>query len=280
MSPRTCTVDFGLAFNVLATRSTNFSALIDGQPATVALDMQLKAPWSLAARFDIPRVPLAWLGRVPQAARYITNPSGVVRASGELAGTWKPLRLRGQGHVGGRSLEANGVAIDSRSVKPGELFVALKDARDGHDFVVDARANGAAAAMISRSVDEGPALIVDDTLDGLRKLALASRKRSAAIRVAVTGSVGKTSVKEALAAVFRRAGKAHASEKSYNNHWGVPLTLARMPRGRPALVVLALLESYGYLAHVLVEGRNREQRDMLAAARWVAEILAGHARRG
>jgi UDP-N-acetylmuramoyl-tripeptide--D-alanyl-D-alanine ligase len=124
----------------------------------------------------------------------------------------------------------NGVAIDSRTVKPGELFVALQDQRDGHEFVADARAKGAAAAMIARSVDEGPSLIVDDTLDGLRKLALASRQRSAAIRVAVTGSVGKTSVKEALAAVFRRAGKAHASEKSYNNHWGVPLTLARMPR--------------------------------------------------
>ncbi len=123
-----------------------------------------------------------------------------------------------------------GVAIDSRTLRPGELFVALKDVRDGHDFVADARARGATAAMVARAVDEGPSLIVEDTLEGLRRLAVASRDRSAAIRVAVTGSVGKTSVKEALAAVFRRAGRAHASEKSYNNHWGVPLSLARMPR--------------------------------------------------
>jgi UDP-N-acetylmuramoyl-tripeptide--D-alanyl-D-alanine ligase len=124
----------------------------------------------------------------------------------------------------------SGVAIDSRAIRPGDLFVALKDARDGHDYVAAARANGAAAAMVSRFIDEGPSLIVENTLEGLRGLALAARQRSAAIRVAVTGSVGKTSVKETLAAVFRRAGRAHASEKSYNNHWGVPLTLARMPR--------------------------------------------------
>jgi UDP-N-acetylmuramoyl-tripeptide--D-alanyl-D-alanine ligase len=124
----------------------------------------------------------------------------------------------------------SGISIDSRTVLTGEMFVALQAERDGHDFVADARAKGAAAVMVSRSVDEGPGLVVKDTLEGLRGLAKAARERSAAIRVAVTGSVGKTSVKEALAAVFRRAGRAHASEKSYNNHWGAPLSLARMPR--------------------------------------------------
>jgi UDP-N-acetylmuramoyl-tripeptide--D-alanyl-D-alanine ligase len=123
-----------------------------------------------------------------------------------------------------------GIAIDSRALDPGDLFVALIDSRDGHDFVAAARENGAAAALVARPVDDGPSLIVEDTLEGLRRLALASRERSAAIRVAVTGSVGKTSVKESLAAVFRLAGRAHASEKSYNNHWGAPLSLARMPR--------------------------------------------------
>lgn len=135
--------------------------------------------------------------------------------------------------TGGRAVgrwAATGVAIDTRELKPGDLFVALKDARDGHDFVADARAKGAAAVLVSRSVDEGPAVVVKDTLEGLRALGLAARDRSPAIRVAVTGSVGKTSVKEALLAVFRRAGRAHASEKSFNNHWGAPLSLARMPR--------------------------------------------------
>ena len=84
---------------------------------------------------------------------------------------------------------ATGVAIDSRTLKPGDLFVALKDARDGHDFVASARAGGAAAALVERGVDEGPALIVPDALDALRGLAVAARARSAAIRVAVTGSV-------------------------------------------------------------------------------------------
>jgi len=126
---------------------------------------------------------------------------------------------------------ARGISIDTRSLKPGDLFVALRDQRDGHDFVPDAMARGAAAALVSNP-DCGPGakLVVGDTLDGLRGLARAARERSPAIRVAVTGSVGKTSIKEALSAVFRSVGTAHASQKSYNNHWGVPLTLAMMPK--------------------------------------------------
>jgi UDP-N-acetylmuramoyl-tripeptide--D-alanyl-D-alanine ligase len=133
--------------------------------------------------------------------------------------------------VGDTGWTCSGVSIDSRTVEPGDLFVALRDERDGHDFAADAMKRGAAACMISRD-DMGvePALQVRDTLDALRSLGEAARDRCDAIRVAVTGSVGKTSVKEALAAVFRAAGPAHWSVKSYNNHWGVPLTLARMPR--------------------------------------------------
>jgi UDP-N-acetylmuramoyl-tripeptide--D-alanyl-D-alanine ligase len=131
---------------------------------------------------------------------------------------------------GGAGWAASGVAIDSRALAPGDLFVALKDQRDGHDFVPAAFAAGACAALVSRSVEAGPELIVDDVLEGLRALGRAARDRSPAIRVAVTGSVGKTGVKEALRAVFAAAGRAHASERSYNNHWGAPLTLARMPR--------------------------------------------------
>jgi UDP-N-acetylmuramoyl-tripeptide--D-alanyl-D-alanine ligase len=125
----------------------------------------------------------------------------------------------------------DGVSIDTRSLKSGDLFVALKDARDGHDFVDNAYAAGAGAAFVSRDVLGGrPGLIVDDVLPALERLGLAARARTGAVCAAVTGSVGKTSVKEMLARIYRAAGKAHWSDKSFNNHWGVPLTLARMPR--------------------------------------------------
>jgi UDP-N-acetylmuramoyl-tripeptide--D-alanyl-D-alanine ligase len=134
------------------------------------------------------------------------------------------------GALRGEDWTCGGVSIDTRSIMPGDLFVALEDIRDGHEFVVDAMARGAAACLISKPVQApGPALKVDDTLTALRALGEAARDRSDAIRIAVTGSVGKTSVKEALAAVMRKLGTAHWSVKSYNNHWGVPLTLARMP---------------------------------------------------
>ena len=133
--------------------------------------------------------------------------------------------------LGETDWQSSGVSIDTRSLEPGDLFVALKDVRDGHEFAKAAMEKGAAACLVSRG-DLGvePALQVKDTLDALRALGTAARDRSDAIRVAVTGSVGKTSVKEALATVFRADGPAHWSVKSYNNHWGVPLTLSRMPR--------------------------------------------------
>ena len=130
-------------------------------------------------------------------------------------------------------IAVSGVSIDSRGVGAGELFVALRDARDGHDFVADALARGAACAMVDRApagVAEGaPLLQVADTLAGLTALGVAGRARSPARFVAVTGSVGKTSTKEMLAAGLSAAGRVHAAAASYNNHWGVPLTLARMP---------------------------------------------------
>jgi UDP-N-acetylmuramoyl-tripeptide--D-alanyl-D-alanine ligase len=109
--------------------------------------------------------------------------------------------------------------------------VALKDVRDGHDFVANAFAAGAEAALVSRDVlGAHPGLMVGDVLDGLEKLGLAARARNSGVISAVTGSVGKTSVKEMLARIYRAAGRAHWSDKSFNNHWGVPLTLARMHR--------------------------------------------------
>ena len=134
--------------------------------------------------------------------------------------------------TGGRAtaaFEAQGVSIDSRSVVSGDLFVALAGVRDGHEFIPGALASGAAASLAARPVD-GPAVIVEDTFKALEKLGNTARTRAErARRAAVTGSVGKTSVTRAVEAGLRLAGKAHASVKSYNNHIGVPLTLARMP---------------------------------------------------
>ncbi|EPX82187.1 UDP-N-acetylmuramoyl-tripeptide--D-alanyl-D-alanine ligase [Salipiger mucosus] len=138
--------------------------------------------------------------------------------------------------TGGRatgSWAANGVSIDTRTLAEGDLFVALKAARDGHDFVPQALEAGAAAALVSH-VPEGlpedaPLLVVDDVQAGLEALGRAARDRTRAQVVAVTGSVGKTSTKEMLRTVLGAQGSVHAAEKSYNNHWGVPLTLARMP---------------------------------------------------
>lgn len=138
--------------------------------------------------------------------------------------------------TGGRATtdwQATGLSIDTRSLVAGDLFVALTAARDGHDFVAQALAQGAAAALVSRVPDnvsaDAPLLIVPDVLDALRALGAAGRARSRAKVVAVTGSVGKTSTKEMLRVMLSEFGRVHAAEASFNNHWGVPITLARLP---------------------------------------------------
>jgi len=126
---------------------------------------------------------------------------------------------------------ANGVTFDSREVIGGELFVALTgETTDGHRFLDSARSRGAAGLLVSAPTD-GPHVLVADTMLALRALAAAARDRSAAVRIGVTGSVGKTGTKEALKLALERfvTGRVHASVKSYNNHTGVPLSLARMP---------------------------------------------------
>jgi UDP-N-acetylmuramoyl-tripeptide--D-alanyl-D-alanine ligase len=134
------------------------------------------------------------------------------------------------------SKSIKGVSIDSRSIAEGDLFVAIKgDKMDGHDYVVAALNAGAGAAMVSRSaanmIAAGPVLTVaDDPLRGLENLGRAARARSQAQLIAVTGSVGKTSTKEMLRVALAASGETHASAASFNNHWGVPLTLARFPR--------------------------------------------------
>jgi UDP-N-acetylmuramoyl-tripeptide--D-alanyl-D-alanine ligase len=128
-----------------------------------------------------------------------------------------------------------GISIDTRTVVPGEAFFAIKgDNRDGHDFVAAALEAGAGLAVIAADrragfPEDAPLLVVADVLDGLRDLARAARARSPAKIIGVTGSVGKTGTKEALRLTLAKDGETHASVASYNNHWGVPLSLARCP---------------------------------------------------
>jgi UDP-N-acetylmuramoyl-tripeptide--D-alanyl-D-alanine ligase len=128
-----------------------------------------------------------------------------------------------------------GMSIDTRTITPGEAFFAIKgDNRDGHDFVQAALAARAGLAVVSAARRDdfprnAPLLVVPDVLEGLRDLARAARARAGAKIIAVTGSVGKTGTKEALRLALGRSGETHASVASYNNHWGVPLSLARCP---------------------------------------------------
>ena len=130
---------------------------------------------------------------------------------------------------------AAGVSIDSRTLEYNDLFVALEGPnQDGHNYVAAALKAGAAAAIVRRIPDGlpggAPLLLVDDTLEALNRLGEAARQRVGADLIAVTGSVGKTGTKEALRHCLGEQGPTHASAGSYNNHWGVPLSLARMPQ--------------------------------------------------
>lgn len=131
---------------------------------------------------------------------------------------------------------ATGLSIDTRTLKPGDLFVALRgDHLDGHAYVAQALAKGAAAVMVDHLPDDVPAdapvLLVNDTFTGIQTLGMAARARCGGHIIAVTGSVGKTGTKEMLAAAFAPLGQVHASKASFNNHWGVPFTLSSMHAG-------------------------------------------------
>jgi UDP-N-acetylmuramoyl-tripeptide--D-alanyl-D-alanine ligase len=138
--------------------------------------------------------------------------------------------------VGTQPEGITGISIDSRSIAAGEAFFAIKGDRvDGHDFASIAVANGASLIVVSEAKLPAmgrltiPMIVVDDVLAALGRLAVAARQRSRAKIVAVTGSVGKTTTKEMLRHVLAPSGRVHAAVASFNNHWGVPLTLARMP---------------------------------------------------
>ncbi|MCG7391706.1 UDP-N-acetylmuramoylalanyl-D-glutamyl-2,6-diaminopimelate--D-alanyl-D-alanine ligase [Microvirga sp. ACRRW] len=137
--------------------------------------------------------------------------------------------------VGSGFKQATGASIDTRTLEPGDLYFAIKgDVHDGHDFVPAALEKGASGAVVSEekaaAFSSDKLIIVPDVLDAMRQLGRAARKRTDAKIVAITGSVGKTGTKEAMRLALSRQGATHASVASYNNHWGVPLTLSRMPR--------------------------------------------------
>jgi UDP-N-acetylmuramoyl-tripeptide--D-alanyl-D-alanine ligase len=151
---------------------------------------------------------------------------------------WTGLALVGalNARIGGTlARAATGVSIDTRTLQPGDLFIALKgDGRDGHEFVRAAFEKGAAAAVIDEKhsrelAGAGPLFIVTDVQAALDRLGAHARARAGAYVAAITGSVGKTSTKDMARVVFSHFGDTHASVASYNNHWGVPLSLARMP---------------------------------------------------
>lgn len=152
------------------------------------------------------------------------------------------------GTLSGPAFDATGLTYNSREIVPGDLFLALKGARDGHDFAAAAFAAGATGALAEHAVEGGPSVIVADTLRGLEALGVAARDRTPARRGAVTGSVGKTSVTQAIKAGLDLAGPAHASIKSYNNHIGVPLTLSRMPRATERAVFEIGMNAPGEIA--------------------------------
>jgi UDP-N-acetylmuramoyl-tripeptide--D-alanyl-D-alanine ligase len=168
--------------------------------------------------------------------------SGALWTSDEIAGA--------TGGTASAPFDVTGVTFDSRELGAGDLFVAMPGTvHDGHAFVDAAFAAGAAGAIVARPVS-GPHVLVDDVFAALQALGQAARERTSATIVGVTGSVGKTSTKEALFAALdrNRPGRIHRSVKSYNNHTGVPLSLARMPRDAEFAVLEMGMNNRGEIA--------------------------------
>jgi len=154
------------------------------------------------------------------------------------------------GELVGSDVAVDGVTIDSRAVRPGQLFVPIVAARDGHEFVPAALAAGAAAHLTSRPPTDraaGPAVVVPDTFAALSRLGAHARDRLAATVVGVTGSVGKTSVKDLVAGAVGAARATWASAKSFNNELGVPLTLVEAPDATEVVVLEMGMRGFGHL---------------------------------
>ena len=168
--------------------------------------------------------------------------------------------------------DADGLSIDTRTIAAGELFVALLgEGRDGHAFVADALAKGAAGAIVHEDVSARPVLRVDDTLAALTRLGGFARWRFGGRLVAVTGSVGKTTTKEMLRCALSAFGYVHAAVASYNNHWGVPLTLARTPRDADFCIAEIGMNHAGEIAPLA-----RLARPHVAVITTIAKAHVGH----
>jgi UDP-N-acetylmuramoyl-tripeptide--D-alanyl-D-alanine ligase len=178
-----------------------------------------------------------------------------------------------------KDFAASGVSIDTRTIATGDLFVALLgEAGDGHDFVLDALAKGAAGAMVHRDVagatnssHAASLLRVDDTLAALTRLGAYARARFTGKLVAITGSVGKTTTKEMLRRILAAFGPTHAAVASYNNHWGVPLTLARLPPDARFCVAELGMNHAGEIAPL-----TRLARPHLAVITTIEKAHVGH----
>ncbi len=160
----------------------------------------------------------------------------------------------------GRAIGPDGVVVegathDSRALRPGQLFVAVRDVRDGHAFVPAARAAGAGAVLVDHEVDDGPAVVVGDTTVALRALGVAARDRLDATVIGVTGSVGKTSVKDLTAAACRQSRRTAASLRSFNNELGVPLTLLEVPEGTEVAIIEMGAAAVGQVAELCALAR-------------------------
>ena len=172
--------------------------------------------------------------------------------------------------------DVDGVSIDTRTLEPFDLFVALLgEGRDGHAFVADALRRGAAGAMVHAAVTgDGPTLRVDDTLAGLARLGAFARARfgeNGGSLVAVTGSAGKTTTKEMLRGALSAFGPTHAAAASHNNHWGLPLTLARTPRDASFCVAEIGMNHAGEIAPLV-----RLARPHVAVITTIAKAHVGH----
>jgi len=192
---------------------------------------------------------------------------------GMAAPLWTARELvEATGGVLSAGFDADGVSIDTRTLVAGDLFVALQgEAGDGHAFVADALAKGAAGAMVHMDRGVGPVLVVDDTLGGLARLGAFARSRFDGRLVAVTGSVGKTTTKEMLRGALAVFGTTHAAVASYNNHWGLPLTLARTPRDARFCIAEIGMNHAGEIAPL-----TRLARPHVALITTVAKAHVGH----
>ncbi len=161
------------------------------------------------------------------------------------------------GTLHGPDVELDGVSFDSRSVRAGQLFVPIVADRDGHDFITGAIASGAGAYLSTRPAQGGTCIAVDDTLAALMRLGAALRDRVTATVVGITGSVGKTSTKDLLAAALAPSRRVHANERSFNNEQGLPTTIANAPDGIDVMVLEMGMRGFGEIAGLCEIARPR-----------------------